>query len=227
MLGLDYLGLGSKYWPVLDSLGLFPQGWALGCFDTEFGDVIPNLTTFLESGKVALVRTHIYWDPNHAIKRNSLCPLDLLKARCPIYEGLALRYPATKFLISHSCEYAAPNEKEVQARVDIIHKFAPHCMAVNARMKGPITADAREEMHGKDVAGFKGDIVSLDGDSAFAINAHDWVTRNRRADVTFMWIHSFNLRKSSYPAGQQPPPPKLRRTKPTKDEIKRVIALTK
>jgi len=48
MFGMDYLGMGSKNWPVNMTIKETPQGWAIGCFDgtigdSGFGDCLPNL----------------------------------------------------------------------------------------------------------------------------------------------------------------------------------------
>lgn len=220
MIGLDFLGLGSKYWNVEESLAVFPDGWALGCFDSTFGDVVPNLKKFLQSGKVSAVRVHLWWSDAHII-----APLSVIKQRAPVYERLALEFPSVKFYVSHSCEYNEKDKKAVQTRVNLVNQLARHCIVVNTPLPGSATvAGVTTERHGDKALGFAGDFVSTDGQNIYDINAENWVNRNRKADITFLWGMRFNLRENTHP-GQKPPPPKERKAAPPKGYIKGIIRL--
>lgn len=98
-------------------------------------------------------------------------------------------------------------------------------MAVNTPMGGsPTVSGAVREIHGVNAMGFAGDIVSTDGQNIYDINAEAWITKNRRADISFLWGLRFNLKEQNHP--DQTPPPPLKRTKaPSADYIRAVVRL--
>lgn len=220
MMGLDFLGLGSKYWDVKGSLSVFPEGWGLGFFDTTFGDVRKNLKKFLDSGKVSAARVHIWWSDAHKI-----APLDVLEKRLPIYERLAQEYPAVKFYVSHSCEYKESSLSAITKRVALVQKLCPSCVVVQTPMKSPVVKGVGLlEQHGTNSKPRTGGIVSTDGQNVFDIDAEKWVNQHNGSDITFLWATRFNLRENYKPPQGNPPPPE-RKAYPDKGYIKGVIRL--
>lgn len=203
MIGHDFLGLGSKYWDVEGTLQAFPQGFALGCFDTTFGGVIPHLKKFLDSGKVPAVRIQIWWSDSHKI-----APLDVLQKRLPLYEQLAKQYPSIRFYISHSCEYSEPKLAEVKKRVDLVVKLCPSCIPVQTPMNSPVVPGYIVEQHGSKARAKPGQLVSTDGNELQQMDAEAWMSRNAAAEIIFVWGGRYNLRE----AGPVPPPPQRKAT---------------
>jgi len=217
MYGLDFLGLGSKYWKVSESLRVFPKGWALGCFDSEFGDVSDNLKRFLASGKVSAVRVHLYWDKDH----KKLCPMEVLEKRAPFYERLAKKYPAVKFYVSHTCEYKNTSRAEIKKRIDLIKRLAPSCIPVNSCLLGATIKGVLTETHDVKKAA---KIISTDGIPSFDINVKTYLANNSNAELCFLWAPLFNLRED-YDGPLVPP--KERKAAPSLKYIRAIVALTK
>lgn len=218
MLGLDLLGLGSEYWPIAKTIEVFPSQWALGCFDTTFGDhAVANARALLGTKKVAAFRVHLWWADSHVI-----CPRSVVITQAPKWEALAKQFPDVKFYISHSCEYNEKNKATIEDRVKLIHQFAPSCTAVNCPMGGsPVAGNAITERHGDKAKGLPHDIVSTDGQSIYDMNASDWVT-GQRGDITFLWGMRFNLKEVYHP-GEKAPPPRKRKAIPSAEYMKGVI----
>lgn len=211
MIGLDLLGLGSKHWPLKDVLTSFPQGFALGVFDTTFGDVLPKVRLLLDTGKIPAVRVHISWDKDHATKE-TIASLDLLKKRCPPWEKLAKSYPSVVFYVSHSCEYSEKNKEEIAKRVSLVQTLCPSCIAIQTPMNSPVIqgVGAPVEWHGSKAQAKIGQIVSTDGNEIQQMNAEAWVKKNAAAAIIFLWGARFNLREVSTP--EHPTPPEIERT---------------
>ena len=219
MIGLDLLGLGSRHWPVKDSIHMTPDGFAIGCFLNTFGNAIPNLKKHLDSGKFPAVRIHAHWSNSHAI-----IPKNDLKKAAVIVNKLARQYPAVKVYLSHSCEYDEPSREKVKERVDIIRQLAPDCIPVNSVMRGATMPDVITEHHGASVKAKRDEIVSTDGINIYDIDAEKWVRENGQAIIAFLWGLRFNLRENTKP-GQTVIPPKLRQAAPSKEYLKAVIRL--
>ena len=219
MLGLDYLGLANKNWKVKESLAAFPSGWALGCFARTFGDAMPNVKTFLDSGKVAAFRLQAWWDNGHKI-----APLAFLQAELPRWEMLAREYPHIPFYISHSCEYSEQSLPVIRKRVDMVRKLCPSCKVVQAPYKSPIVKGEILEQHGSKLATNPGGIVSTDGISICDIDARSWINQHSTAEITFLWAPRFNLREAVKPPAVQPLPHK-RTAYPSREYIKGIVWL--
>jgi hypothetical protein len=215
LVGLDLLGLGNKSWNVNETLNSFPAGTAIGCFDNTFGDVMPHLITLINSGKVAAVRGHIWWDYGHKI-----VPLDFLNKKLPRWEGLAKQFPNVKVYVSHSCEYSESSVTNVQKRVDLVKQLCPSCIPVQAPMGSPAIPGVMTEEHGKNATAGLGQIASTDGQSLFDIDAEAWINKNKFADIVFGWGARFNLST----AGNATPPPD-RKNPPSANYIISVLRL--
>lgn len=219
MIGLDLLGLGSKYWPIKDTIDLWPEGYALGCFDGEwpsaFGNPIPNIRKLLATKKVPAVRVHIWWSPQHKLVGEAL-----LRKRAKVYQALAEEYSEVDFYLSPSCEYTGCTKTEIKSRVDIIKKHAPACTPVLAPMKAPIVPGCIIEHHG-DVKVKGGEIVSHDGAEAADLDIERWKKRNSKALIQFFWSHLFNLREVG-----EFIPPNQRKTSPDRAYLKDVLGWT-
>lgn len=215
MLGLDFLGLGSRHWDLQASIKAFPQGFALGLFaDETFGpNAIKNTQLFLESGKVAAVRAHLHWSYQHKI-----IPLEKLKKLAPKWESIA-RAANIPIYISHSCEYSESNKKEVVKRVSLLEKLCPSCFIVESPMHSPVSGKHIIEQHGTKANAKPGDIVSTDGQNLCDINAAAWVKKNAAASIIFGWGQRFNLSK----AGPTIPAPERKAT-PSVEYIKQIVS---
>lgn len=215
LIGLDLLGLGSKHWPVKKSLEVFPDGWALGCFDTTFGDVRSNAKKFVQSGKVGALRVHIWWSNSHKI-----VPLDHLKKRLPLWEQFAKAHPTVPVYISHSCEYDEQSGVEIKKRVNMVLDLAPTCRVVQTPMNSPVVPGFLVEEHGTKASVSSDGIASADGQNIFDLDAENWVQRNKDGELCFLWGARFNLRE----AGEAPPPPQ-RTAAPSPDYIRGIVRL--
>lgn len=229
MNGLDYLGLGSKYWNVSDSLKAFPKGWALGTFDKNvFGDALPKIRTFMKSGKVGALRVHLWYHTNH-----KLCPLDVIKERAPLYEKLSKDFPGVMIYLSHTCEFMGGTLVEVKKRVDLLKKLAPHCLPVNCgaiRLVGIPNEYHAQNDDRNNLTGYKavrcrpGDLCSTDGKSAPQMNFTHWKTYQKESLINFAWASRFNLREEyDKPADQ--PAPKDRKAYPNEMYIRGIVRL--
>lgn len=227
--GLDYLGLGSKYWNLRDSLKAFPKGFALGAFDKNvFGDALPKIRTFLKSGKVSALRVHLWYHKDH-----ELCPIEVIQKRAPLYEKLSKDFPDVMIYLSHTCEFMGGTLVEVKKRVDLLKKLAPHCLPVNSgaiRIVGiPNEYHAQNDDRNK-LTGYKalrcraGDLCSTDGKSAPQMNFTHWKAYQKQASINFAWASRFNLREE-YDNAADLPAPKDRKAYPGEMYIKAVAAL--
>lgn len=195
MFGLDFLGLGSKHWKVAPSLEAFPHGWALGAFARTFGDALPNVRKFLDSGKVSAFRLQAWWSNSHKI-----APIKYLKEELPRWEKLAKDYPHVKFYISHSCEYSEKSVAEVKKRVDLVKELCPSCVVVQCPMHSPVIPGVgKVEQHGTNSKPKPGHIVSTDGQACFDIDIQKWIKQHKESEIVFLWAPRFNLREAVKP----------------------------
>lgn len=218
MIGLDYLGLGSKHWKVEESLQAFPDGWALGCFGgTTFGKLaLTNVRRFLQSGKVKAFRLQAWWDNGHKI-----APLEFLKKELPKWEALHQEFPGIPFYISHSCEYSEKSIDQIRLRVDAIKRLCPSCIPVQTPMHSPVIPGYMTEEHGQNATAKAGQIASTDGQSIYDIDAERWMAANVNAEITFLWGARFNLRDGT---PNMPPPPE-RKAYPDFKYIQSIVRL--
>lgn len=211
MIGWDLLGLGHRLWPVAKTLKHVGPQYAIGCFDTTFGDALPNLKKLLMQRRYPAVRVHFWYSNNHTI-----VPMNLLKRRLPLYQKLAGKFPDVRFYLSHSCEHNEKNKKEVEKRINLIKKLAPSCIAVNSVWLGAGSPNAIKEVHGRKAKALGG-IASNDGDDPRDFDMTAWMQRNEHADILFLWCKGFNFR----PNNDEPvPAPMARKTPPTDADFK-------
>jgi hypothetical protein len=214
--GLDFLGLGSQHWKLKQSIEVFPQGWALGCFAQTFGDALPAARKFLASGKVSAFRLQAWWSDSHKI-----APMDFLKKELPRWEKLAREFPHVRFYISHSCEYSEADIKQIRKRVILVQALCPSCEVVQCPMHSPVVKGVGLiEQHGTKSEPKPGHIVSTDGQAIFDQNAANWMALHQDALINFLWAPRFNLREAHNTL-----PPPARKAFPTKRDILSVIRL--
>lgn len=183
MIGLDFLGLGSKAWPIKATIEAFPQGGALGFFgDDTFGpNAMKNVRAFIASGKVAAIRNQMHWDYGHKI-----IPIEKLKKALPAWEKLAKEFPGIRVYLSHSCEYSERSLAEIKKRVDLIHSLAPSCIPVQTPMRSPVISGEIVEVHGQQPAK-PGQICSTDGEALFNMDAEKWNNASSGGIIRFAW----------------------------------------
>lgn len=192
MLGLDFLGLGSKAWRIKEAVANWPDGWALGFFDgiwpDAFGDPRANVEAILATKRCPAIRVQMWWSYSH-----NGCPLDKLVKRLPVWEAIAKKW-SVKVYISPSCEYGRSVPRDlVQKWVDAIRKLAPSCTPVLCPMDGPLIGGVMSEEHGSKATATRGQIASTDGQSLPDIDASRWMQQNHDADIVFGWANRFNL----------------------------------
>lgn len=225
--GIDYLGLAHKLFPIEAVRDLTPKGYAIGCFDHTFGDVIPKLHILLASNKFPVYRIQIGWDDNQNANDHQIIPPDLLRRRAAVYQILALEFPSIKFYLSHSCEHDCHDQTQVQKRIEILKRFAPKCIPINCPGTGASLPRGINEYHDANHAHREPYFASMDGcglgaSGAWTIGGREWKALHRRAGIAFWWVPEINGRKGAAPA-----PPPLQRTKfITPAEIKEVISYT-
>ena len=216
IVGLDFLGLGHKLWPLQDSIEAFPQGWALGTFARAFGDSLPKVEAFLQSGKVSLLRVHAWWDDDHRPAK-----LEWLRKELPRWQALAERYPSVAFAMSDSCEYRSKKKAEVEKRHDLTKELCPCWGLVQCPEGGSVKADdVVVEKHGQKAVAKHEQFISSDGHEIQQMDAVEYLRVNKDAFATFLWGARFNLREG----GETPPRPK-RKAAPNLRYIKSIAAL--
>lgn len=215
IFGLDLLGIGSKHWNIAGTVAAFPHGWALGAFDTTFGDARANVKKVLDTGKVSYCRIQMWYDPSH-----KLAPLDLLKKRLPLWQAIAKQYPHVMFAISHSCEYSEKSKGEIDKRVSLVQKLCPSCLVVETPMHSPVIGGFIVEQHGNKAKAKAGQYASTDGNEIAQMDAEKWMRANAQAAITFLWNGKFNLRES----GPVLPPPQ-RKASPDANYIRGIVRM--
>lgn len=220
MIGYDFLGLAHKLWPVSDTIDLFPSGSALGVFDTFFGDARRSVCRLLDTGKVGGLRVHLLWSTNH-----SMGSLSELKRRAPLWEAIAREYSSSsssfKIYLSDTCEHHERDVRVVLRRLRVLQELVPSCQVVNcfdgvgASVKGVIN-----ENH--TLSPIRGPYIkSTDGINSMDIDVRDYLLKNRRAEIAFLWGERFNLRE----AGVSPVSPERRTAFPSRVYQESIFAL--
>lgn len=215
-IGFDVLALGHPLWPTRTMIEVLPPGSGLGCFFDTFGNVIPNLSLALDSGKFPLVRIQMWWSNQHVI-----VPLGHLSDRLPAVRKLSEKYPHVEFYVSHSCEYNETNAAAVRQRVEMIQQMVPRAMAVNSCYRGATIPHVVTERHG-DVRVKAGNSVSMDGTDIRLIDVREWKRKNREAALQFAWGLGFNMKNGTE---QDKLPPKERKYVPNKNYFKEIVRL--
>lgn len=192
MKGLDLLGLAHPKWKLEPTIAAFPKDWAFGVFAQTFGDALPRVRQFLDSGKASAFRLQAWWDNAHRI-----ADMKYLKKELPRWESLARQYSHIPFYISHSCEYAEQNRKEVIRRVSLVQNLCPSCKIVQTPMHSPIVKGVGfKEEHGSKATAKAGQIASTDGNEICQMNSAKWMQDNAAAELIFGWNARFNGRHS-------------------------------
>lgn len=218
VLGLDILGLGNKNVDMKAVIKAFPEGWAIGVFAREFGDVIPNLRKLLDSGKVSAVRAQLWWGGQPHV----IAPMKFLEKEAPRWEAIANEYPHIQFFVSHSCEYDEDRIPEIRKRVDLIQRLCPSCILVQSPMHSPIIKGVGLlEEHGTK-ATTKAQIVSADGICSADINTPKWIRKHEGALIRFLHAPRFNLQHHVKPP-KKLPPAKVRKAIPSAEYITHIV----
>lgn len=217
--GLYLLGLGSRYWKVTDSIAFTPKGYAIACLDKTFGPVLPNLKKMLATKKYPKAEIILYWN-NHI----GLCPNDVIKSRCPVFEKLAKKYPKVQFYISHTLEHKSSNVKLLKQKMRLIRKYAPSCIPVNNPVMGGAKIPGEINETHNITAPPSGDntIISNDGTEPSTFNISEYSCKHKNACICFLWYQGFNLTKGLKP-GDPKPPPKLRKDIPNPMYVKAIV----
>lgn len=215
MFGHDHLGLGNPHYKVKAAVEAHPKGWALGCFATTFGNPVPAVRQFLDSGKVPAFRLQAWWSYAHEI-----APISFLEKELPRWEGLAKQYPNVKFYISHSCEYSNSNKQQIKKRVDAVRAICPSCEVVQTPMNSPVIDGYIVEEHGTKAKVGSNGIASTDGQALFDIDAEAWVNKNKNSIISFFWGPRYNLAEAHNTI-----PPKDRVASPDKRYIESLSRL--
>lgn len=226
IMGMDYLGLGSKHWPIAETIRWTPSGTAIGCFDgttgdAKFGDAIPAARKLLATGRFPALRVQMWYNSAHTI-----VPMEILKKRLPAWGKLAEEFPNVAIYISHSCEHNETDASKVKQRIELIKKLAPKAIPVNTPWKGAVIAGVITERHPKTQVGASRIpyIVSNDGYDSINIDVETYKANNTRAEIVFLWTPRFNLREV-YEAGQDAPKPEARDAAPNRDVIRTVARM--
>jgi hypothetical protein len=216
LVGMDFLGLGHKDWPIKDTIREIPPGTPVGFFLTTFGNAIPNARALLKSGKCPIIRPHIWWSDSHAI-----APLDVVRKQAPLVERLAKDFPRVKIYLSHSCEHNEQNLAEVQKRMKLLKQLAPSCIPVNCVWRGAQVKGVVNEAHGAGKAPCSPPyITSTDGIACCDIDVDKFKKANGSATIVFLWAPRFNLRE----VGTTEPPPQ-RHCIPSPEYIRAICRL--
>jgi hypothetical protein len=199
ILGIDALGLADKDWPFKDTLDVWPNGWALGVFDSmwagSFGDPRQKVIQLLQTGKVPALRVQLFWSSVHM-----LAPDGVIKARAPLWEAIAKQFPNVKVYLSPSCEYKSADVHAVQHLVNLIRQLAPSCTCVLVpEPPSPTIAGVMTEQHGTHNLSVPGGIAShheasYDGADIFDTDIESWINHQRAtgAEIAFLWCARCN-----------------------------------
>lgn len=215
--GLDLLGLGSKYWPMVATVDAkIPKGTPLGFFGCKtFGNLaVKHAHALIQSVQPSKVRIGV-WTEHVLIKAKRLANI------CRRWELVALEFPATNFYLCFTTEHKCRDEKKLRELVAIIRKHAPHCIPVNNPLPGYKLLDGEvNETHGDQP--LKGQyIASMDGRGfeATDFNAMRFVNRHRNAIMVLSWCGLFNMND-----GNQPENPAQRKSGPSSKYIRAALA---
>lgn len=216
--GLDILGCADNDWDRKATARAIPHGWAYGAFVNTFGNGVKGVREIEEERRKRDLLTSIvrfqFWN------KHVLTPTSELKLWLPRINALAKEFPTTRWLVSHSCEYAVNSSaKGVADRVKMVQDLCPLAHPVLTPMPGaPVVKGIPIEIHGKKTAK-RGQFISYDGgvkgEGLYDIDAQKWIKSNQLADVIYAWAPRFNLSESKVIL-----PPNQRTAAPTPDFIK-------
>lgn len=217
--GLDCLGL-AKYSGVVAKE--IPNNWALGCFASQFGDVIPHLNKVLLTGKVPIVRVHLLWKDNHAFTAKDI-PLVQREARR--FVPIINKFPGIEFRISPTCEHKMSTALAERFIGATRTELPTRVIMVNTPMAGgAILPGITNEFHGNKAKPFPGHFdFSFDGDAAEDSDVEGMKARMKDCDTFYIWGPRFNGRWET----KDPTPIKLRKGWPDAEYIRSLSFLSK
>ena len=222
--GLDVLG-AAKYQRVVTKT--VPKDWCVGIFWEEFGPA-KKLIKRLAQQEYKYIRIQGLWDSAHQYPTAK--DSQVFKIAHKI-QKLAVRYPGTKFYFSPFCEH-----RQRRSRMEIlfgrIAAIAPNLTLVNSPIRGgDYVTSALNEIHHHDTPGGnpgKDYIFSYDGLACTNSDVEKMKAKHSKASMFFFWVPQFNCKPNMKPKKDEPLnriPPKLRKLKPTGNQIKAVIYL--
>lgn len=140
--GGDFLG-GINY--LKELLEGSKQGDCAGIFLRTFGDARKTVDKMGASKKLSEIVVHLApFDRSHLYPISNLKPQLIKDAKW--LEGIAQKYPNTKFLLSPFCEHNHPASKMIPLFQDL-KKVAPSCLMVNTIWKGDVIPGIITEIH--------------------------------------------------------------------------------
>lgn len=224
IVSYDLLGAAHPKFPLVQALNLLPAGSGVGWFWREFGNSEHVFKRVAESMKFPAIRIQDDWDGPHP---RALVPVKTLVTDCKAIRKLANQYPHVSVYISHSCEHASTNKREIKKRMNIIrdHGFIP----VNSVYTGSILKGEINEKHGAK-GKVKGKyITSFDGENCMDADINGWHEMHQNSLMRFLWGARFNGREKyeDENGNPAPPPPINQRTAwPDAGYIKMIVALS-
>lgn len=220
--GYDVLGLAMQ--DVGMVANAIEANTAIGVLDGTFGDAEAPLEKVLKTGKVSSFRAHLLngtcWR-NHNCEGNEPKVTDIkaITKRAKKFEATHQKYPNVKCYVSPVLEHDVKDQTLVRRWYDALRLGAPSCTPVCSAFTGWCPPGVLKEVHGNTITG---DISSNDGVSLYDAETPGYFTHG--SNISFGWIHRFNLRVSGEHSWT---PPSKRTTKATRDDFAQINALMK
>lgn len=220
MNGIDYLGGANYERLILDN---HPSGWAAGFILTTNDPQWPKnrawpvIRKLLATGRCPRVRVHGVWRDTHGYVARRDDPIIFRQLRKA--NEVQAEFPGAEIQFSPFCEH---NIRGAALRnlIDRL-KAQTSLTLVNSVYKGDLVGDIMNEVHGDTVAPASGRyIYSFDGTSAYERDVKAMKRAHRRADTFYLWIPQMNGRAHT----KDPTPRNLRKSWPTPDDIRKLVA---
>lgn len=217
--GLDILGL-AKHDANMISQELDSNS-VIGVLMGTFGDIRPNLSILIKTGKVIAVRLHgIDGTTNNHGCFGSVTDPNFLIGKLKIAKAFADQYPQVKWYFSPVLEHGCTQSSIVQTWYNLTRKYFPQATPVcSSNGVGVCIAGMLRENHG----GGSGQIVSGDGISTFDTDSIAY--RSAGSVLVLSWHNCCNGRLTSEKPGGPVPPPTQRVNWCQQDEIRHLVRI--
>lgn len=214
--GYDALGLAMY----CDRWLQAPKLPYISTLDNTFGDPLPCLNKGVPIHKLTDVQIDLV---DYTCYRNKTCPpgtpaqgdLRVIEQRAKKYRTFKQCYPHINVWLSPGLEHDVKDESKVRGMLNAAARGCPECKVINSPYTGARPAGIPLELHGNKAEAFA---VSNDGVSIFDGNSGTYRTNGQKYIAA--WFNELNLR---FTGEDKPPPPKLRKCKPTGNLFKQAF----
>lgn len=175
-----------------------PAGRAGKVFMNTFGDALPVLIGWAKKGVHPILAAQATW----AGSSHNYNPSHYLKTaikEAKRLNSVARDYPHIQFLFSLYCEHELSQSRMLHDIQEVL-PYASHLKIFNSpNLNGILLPGFPDEPHGKyNPSGLKPPYYwACDGMSAYDADMLHWLTEHAEADVIWLWIAQYNLKKNA------------------------------